>query len=208
MYKLTNPLEDTMYAPARDNEIIGFAGYIDQQLDHLRAAVYGLTEEQARLTPCRSALSVGGILKHIAYGLPTATRRLRGEIIERPLDEAAFAAYMGSFALTDDETADELIVRFDADRIEFLAAVRDCDPDGDSIEPPAPWAGILDPRPIKNRFYLGHMIEEFARHAGHADIIREELDGQSVPGLVLALAGAPANDFFTPYRAEPGTLLA
>ncbi|MCF8587067.1 mycothiol transferase [Gordonia liuliyuniae] len=197
-----------MYAPARDNEITGFAGYIDQQLDHLRASLYGLTEEQARLTPCRSALSVGGILKHIAYGLPTATVRLRGEIVDRPVDEAAFAAYLGSFALTDDETAAALIDRFDADRAAFMAAVRDCDPDGESVEPPAPWAGIFDARPIKNRFYLGHQVEEFARHAGHADIIREEIDGQSVPGLVLALAGAPANDFFTPYRAEPGTLLA
>ncbi|MCF8568651.1 DinB family protein [Gordonia sp. HY002] len=197
-----------MYAPARDDEITGFVNYLDQQLDHLRAALYGLTEEQARLTPCRSALSVGGLLKHIARDLPNAAARLRGEKVERVFDEAGFAEYMGSFALTDDETAAALIERFDADRVEFIAAARGCDPDGDSMELPAPWAGIFDSRPIKNRYYLGHLLEEYARHAGHADIIREEIDGQSVPGLVSSLAGAPANDFFTPYRAEPGTLLA
>ncbi|GAA4641688.1 DUF664 domain-containing protein [Gordonia humi] len=197
-----------MYAPARDTEIDTFAGYIDQQLDHLRAALYGLTEEQARTTPCAGALSVGGILKHVAQSLPAATARLRGEPLDRVFDEAAFAEYMSGFALTDDETAADLVVRFDADRIDYLAAVRACDPDGESTEPPAPWNGIFDPRPINNRFYLGHQIEEFARHAGHADIIREQIDGQSVPGLVLALSGAPANDFFTPFVPVPGTLLS
>ena len=53
-----------------------------------------------------------------------------------------------------------------------------------------------------------HLVEEFARHAGHADILREQIDGVAVPALVLTLAGAPANDFFQPYEAAPGTLLA
>lgn len=197
-----------MYAPARDNEITGFVGYIDQQLDHLRAAVYGLTEEQARRTPCRSALSVGGVLKHVAHSLPTATARLRGETVERHFDEAGFAEYAGSFVLAEDERAAALVERFDVDRAAFVAAARACDPDAESVEPPAPWAGIFDSRPIKNRYYLGHLLEEFARHAGHADIIREQIDGQMVPGMVQSLAGARANDFFTPFRPEPGTLLA
>ena len=45
-----------------------------------------------------------------------------------------------------------------------------------------------------------------ARHAGHADIIREQIDGMSVPAIVLSEAGAPANDFFQPYVAQPGTI--
>jgi hypothetical protein len=43
---------------------------------------------------------------------------------------------------------------------------------------------------------------------GHADIIREQIDGVVVPTLVLTLAGAAADDFFRPYRPAPGTLLA
>ena len=46
-----------------------------------------------------------------------------------------------------------------------------------------------------------------ARHAGHADIIREQIDGVSVPTLVLTLAGASVNDFFQPYQPAPDTLL-
>ena len=49
-------------------------------------------------------------------------------------------------------------------------------------------------------------MEELARHAGHADIIREQIDGTAVPTLVLTLAGAPANPFFEPYVPAPGTI--
>ena len=50
------------------------------------------------------------------------------------------------------------------------------------------------------------VVAESHRHAGHADIVREELDGQSIATLELSLAGMPANDFFTPYEAAPGTI--
>jgi hypothetical protein len=75
------------------------------------------------------------------------------------------------------------------------------------VAPPAPWHGIFDARPIHARYYLLHLVEEFARHAGHADIIREQLDGAEVPTPMLTLAGANANDFFQPYRPAWGTLL-
>ena len=42
-----------MYEPACDEEITGLVNYIDQQLDAIRAAAIGLTEDQARLRPCR-----------------------------------------------------------------------------------------------------------------------------------------------------------
>lgn len=48
--------------------------------------------------------------------------------------------------------------------------------------------------------------EELACHAGHADIIREQIDGMSIPALVLTLEGAPANNFFQPYVPAPGTI--
>ncbi len=44
-----------------------------------------------------------------------------------------------------------------------------------------------------------------ARHAGHADIIREQIDGVAVPQIQLSLEGMPANNFFQPYVAQPGT---
>ena len=45
-----------MYPPASNDEITGIVNYLDLQLSAIRAATVGLTDEQARLRPCRSAL--------------------------------------------------------------------------------------------------------------------------------------------------------
>jgi hypothetical protein len=88
----------------------------------------------------------------------------------------------------------------------YLEVFGAADPDARAVEPPAPWHARFDEKPIRLRYYLTHQIEEMARHAGHADIIREQLDGVSIPSLVLTLEGAPANDFFQPYIPTPGTI--
>jgi hypothetical protein len=201
------PLEATMYEPTRDDEITGLLGYVDQQLAAIRAAAIGLTDEQARLRPCRSALSIGGLIKHVTYGMRGATARLSGEDgAPGAIDEAGYAAHMSSFALEDDETAAEAMAAFDEERGAYLAALAATDPGAPSTEPPAPWFGIYDARPANARYYLVHQVEELARHAGHADIIREQIDGVAVPAVMLSQAGAPANDFFQPYVPRPGTI--
>lgn len=197
-----------MYAPAQHDEVTGLVNYIDEQLTAIRAAAFGLTEEQARATPCRSALSVGGIIKHAVFVMRGALERLRTEVSEQPVDGAAYAVFTDSFAVRDDETVAGTIEDFDRVRAQLLAAVAATDPAGGTTAPPAPWHGIFDARPIHARYHLVHLVEEFARHAGHADIIREQIDGVAVPALVLTLAGASANDFFQPYQPAPGTLLA
>ena len=44
-----------------------------------------------------------------------------------------------------------------------------------------------------------HLIEEFARHAGHADIVREQLDGAQAGQLMMAVNDIPGNDFIQPW---------
>lgn len=196
-----------MYAPAPDDEVTTLAGYLDQQLAAVRASVLGLTEEQARATPCRSALSLAGIVKHLAYGMHGWVTTLGADpTTPRPLDPTAFAAHAASFALTDDETVEAVLADFDAVRAELLAALAATDPDTPTVEPAAPWSGVMDERPARRRYLLLHLVEETARHAGHADLLREQLDGQSVPALVMSADGVPANDFFTPYVPAPGTI--
>jgi hypothetical protein len=197
-----------VYAPAQHDEVTGLVNYIDEQLTAIRAAAFGLTEEQARETPCRSALSVGGIIKHATYVMRGALERLENEVTEQPLDAAAYAAFTDSFAVREDETVGATIEEFDRVRAQLRAAVAATDPGSSTMAPPAPWHGIYDARPIHARHYLVHLVEECARHAGHADIIREQIDGMAVPALVLTLDGASANDFFQPYQPAPGTLLA
>src|SRR5512143_4062398 len=100
------------------------------------------------MTPCRSALSIGGLIKHITYGMRGATTRLSGHAATPPvIDDEAYAAYQSSFALTGDETVTGAIAAFDTARIAYLAAVAATDPAANTIEPPAPWHGIYDARP-------------------------------------------------------------
>jgi hypothetical protein len=196
-----------MYEPACDDEITGLVRHIDQQLDALRAAIIGLTDEQARTQPCRSVLSIAGLLKHVTGGMHGATARLTGHgEVRGEIDEAAYAAYLAEFSLTDHETSLGALAAFDAARGPYLAAIASTDPDAVVGEPPAPWHGIYDVRPARARYFLVHQIEELARHAGHADILREQIDGMAVPTVVLSQAGAPANDFFQPYEPAAGTI--
>jgi hypothetical protein len=197
-----------VYVPAQHDEVTGLVNYIDEQLTAIRAAAFGLTEEQARQTPCRSRCQSG---HHQARGLRQARST---EAAENRSHRAAgrwggaYAAFTDSFTVRDDETVAGTVEDFDRVRAQLLATVAATDAASDSMAPPAPWHGIFDARLIHPRYVLVHLVEEWARHAGHADIIREQIDGVGVPTLVLTLAGASANDFFQPYQPPPGTLLA
>lgn len=185
-----------MFGPGRHSEHDVIVGYLAEQLAAIRTAAYGLTDEQARATPCASTLSIGGLVKHACYvmdrrGAPTG------------FDAAGVALFVGSFALTEDETLEGVLARFDETRERYLADVRATDPGAEAVAPPAPWDGRPEPAESVERFALVHHIEEFARHAGHADIVREQLDGAQAASLALAEAGLPGNDFIQPWEPQP-----
>ena len=48
------------------------------------------------------------------------------------------------------------------------------------------------------------LIEEFARHAGHADLVREQLDGALAGQLTMAVHDIPGNDFIQPWERAAG----
>ncbi|GAB18287.1 hypothetical protein GOEFS_050_00650 [Gordonia effusa NBRC 100432] len=195
-----------MYLPQRDDEATSIANYIDQQLDAIRAAAFGLTADQLRETPCRSDLSIGGLIKHTLDGMRGAIDRLSGADATPEISEAGIADYLAGFVVSAEESVDALLDDFDAARRTLRELVLTSEPGAETLAPPAPWSGIYDARPIRVRYFLNHLIEEYARHAGHADIIREQIDGMSVPALVMTLEGAPANQFFTPYVPPPATI--
>ena len=61
------------------------------------------------------------------------------------------------------------------------------------------------PEAFTVRWVLAHLIEETARHAGHADVVRESIDGAQALELLAAAAGWPENEFVKPWRrTEPG----
>ncbi len=191
-----------MYVPTIHDESHGLAEYIDQQLEALRASAFGLTEEQARLTPTRSALSIGGIIKHTSFVIRPPERHEESIPEGGEITEDAYAAFMDTFALRDDETLAGTIATFDERRTAVVEWVRTSDPDEEITIPPAPWYGLMESSRARLRYSQAHIVEELARHAGHADIIREQIDGATSLELVLADTGRPATPFARPWTAE------
>lgn len=192
-----------MFHPGVHSENETITGYIDAQLAALRNAAHGLTDEQARETPCRSTLSIGGLIKHATFVISGHVPALAPPVEARPSPEqwAQMAAtFEDSFALREDESLEGALRAFDTTRKALIEHLETLDPGDDVMAPPAPWYGREDSVPAKARWELTHLIEELARHAGHADIIREEIDGAKAGPLHLAVAGLRGNQFMQPWR--------
>ena len=129
-----------------------------------------LTEEQARTRSTVSELTIAGLLKHVA------------DTEEMWQDFAAGGAAVGDarFALTAADTLERLRVRVAhvAAGTERLLATADLDeayalPENAWLPPGTCWS--------VRRVTL-HVLAETAQHAGHADIIREAIDGRKTMG--------------------------
>lgn len=81
----------------------------------------------------------------------------------------------------------------------YLDMVGSADLDATMPMGPFPWYGVTQPSEGALRYLVVHHVEEFARHAGHADLLREAIDGAKAAELNAAVEGRPANDFVTPW---------
>jgi Protein of unknown function (DUF664) len=186
-------------APVLDDERALLLAYIDQQRDGLRFAAYGLTDEQARLTPTEGSLSIGGLIKHVATMEESWIDRAAGRE-QRLSQEEQQAGYEGGFTLGPDETLTGALARLEQVARDTEAAVGGLGLD-DPVPVPkgVPWF----PDDLDNwtvRWVLLHLIEELARHAGHADIVRESIDGATMYELMAGAEGWPETDWLKPWR--------
>ena len=146
----------------------------------LRHTVRGLTEEQARLRPTVSALYLGGLIKHVAATEAAWVRFAEGgaEAMNRNWGPDASTRH---WHLQPGETLAGVLADYEAvarHTDEVVATIPDVD--ADHALPEAPWfeAGA---RWSVRRVFL-HVIAETSQHAGHADILRESIDGQRTMG--------------------------
>ncbi|MFI5533344.1 DinB family protein [Kitasatospora sp. NPDC051853] len=154
-----------------DTERDALNGFLDKQRAALLRKLDGLTDAQARLAPTASPLSLLGILKHSA-------------LWERRWFQIILAGHEhpGEWPHSTDDTDDDFHVD-ETDTVtewrayfEEQAAVSRELVAGLPLDTPCAWPKLAH----RNlRWVLLHMIEETARHAGHADIIRETLDGRT-----------------------------
>jgi len=187
--------------PPVADEREGLLAFLAQQRQALRAACFGLDEQQARATPSVSALSVGGLVKHLTAMERGWVRRAQGLPEAGPDDvEAASDDYADGFRLGPTETLVGALAAYDevaAETEAAMAAIPDLN-QAVPVPPDVPWFP-KDVEAWSVRWVLFHLIEETARHAGHADIVRESIDGATCYELLAALEGWPATDWLTPW---------
>jgi uncharacterized damage-inducible protein DinB len=189
-----------MNAPLVSDERQGLVAFLSHQREAVRHAAYGLSEDQALLTPTTSALSLGGIVKHLSYGERSWTDRIQG----LPFGDTAFQEYMGSLQLQAGETLAGALDQYEEAAARTDATIAGIDDLGRRVPlPAAPW--FPDPERCTVRWVLLHLIEETARHAGHADIVREALDGALSGPLMAAAEGWPEDGRVKPWRPTEQT---
>ncbi|MCO5967101.1 DinB family protein [Actinoallomurus soli] len=143
----------------------------------LRFTVRDLTDEQAARRTTVSELCLGGLIKHVTV----VERRWTGFILDGPAAMEDDADWEALFRMEEGETLAGLLDAYEetARRTdELLATLPDLDasqplPDRPWFAPGAHWSA---------RQVLLHLISETAQHSGHADIIREALDGAKTMG--------------------------
>jgi uncharacterized damage-inducible protein DinB len=155
----------------------------------LRVTARDLTEEQARQRSTTSSLTIGGLIKHVAATeerwarfITDGPSALGGDIDPNiDLSTMDFSEFEDGFRLTADETLAGVLARYDEvarATNELLATLPDLD--ARQPLPKAPWFPPNATRSARRAFV--HIIAETAQHAGHADIIRESIDGQKTMG--------------------------
>lgn len=185
--------------PPVNDERHGLLAYLAQQRDALRIAAFGLSDDQARATPIASALSVGGLIKHVA-----STERGWIDMVlqrERPANENSENAYLANFRLSTEETLSGVLDDYAAVASETESVIAGIADLGQPVPVPAgvPWfPDDVDAWSV--RWVLLHLIEETARHAGHADIVRESVDGATAFPLMAAAEGWPATPWLQPWQ--------
>ena len=184
-------------APPVVDERDGLLSYLRQQRDALRIATYGLTDEQARLRPTAGTLSIGGLVKHV-----TDVERTWIAMVRQEPDQRDASAYLDGFTMRDDETLRELLDDYALAADETEKVVAEVTDLGQPVPVPSgvPWFPA-DVEAWSVRWVLLHLIEETARHGGHADIVRESIDGATFHPLMAAAEGWPATPWLQPWTA-------
>ncbi|PWW64551.1 DinB family protein [Actinokineospora spheciospongiae] len=143
----------------------------------LRFTAQGITDEQARTRTGASELTLGGLIKHVAHTEAAWARFIQGGAAAMESVETDWAA---EFRMTEGETVEGLLAEYAEIAAATDALVATADLDVAHPLPVAPWFEVGKSRSVRR--VLLHIIAETAQHAGHADIVREGLDGQKTMG--------------------------
>ena len=157
---------DRVDPPLAADEKTMLNAFLDYQRATMLRKAEGLTEEQARWSPVPSGTSIFGLLAHlVSVERGWFSKVMAGRDVRLPWSDADPDA---------DWRGDEYATLADVVR----AYEEECARSREVVAAADLEARCETPRAAYSvRWILVHMVEETARHAGHADIVREQLDG-------------------------------
>ncbi|HYY45139.1 MAG TPA: DinB family protein [Actinomycetota bacterium] len=161
---------DTGEVAAVADERTTLDAFLDYYRAALKAKVRGVAEEDARRRLVSSATTLAGLIKHLTR---VEVSWFQHRLAQTPAEELPELRWIdepnGDFHVGPNETVQSLIAHYDEQCARSRATAAQYPLDH---VVPHPHLGQ-----VSLRWIYVHMIEETARHAGHADILREQLDG-------------------------------
>ena len=150
-------------------------------LDFYRAALteraHGLTHEQMQMTHPPATLTLSRLIAHMVYVEQLWFRdRWAGDGYTAPWDSLDFDSdFDAEMAHGQTLTTEELLAEYDKAIVDSRARVA-------AVESLDELSALPNREGVHwdMRWILVHMIEEYARHCGHADLIRESIDGNTL----------------------------
>jgi uncharacterized damage-inducible protein DinB len=167
--------------PLRGDEVSTLRHFLDFHRDTFRWKCSGLTQEQLSRALPPSDMTLGGMMKHLALVESSWLERVyAGGSCMPPFDTVDWQADPDwEWHTAADDSPQELRALFDeavhrADAV-IDAALADTGLEGVSQRP----SRREGKGSFSLRWILVHLIEEYSRHNGHADLIRQSIDGQT-----------------------------
>jgi uncharacterized damage-inducible protein DinB len=163
--------------PLAGDETATLLGFLEFQRATLAWKCSGVDAAGLRATVGATSMTLGGILKHLAYvESDWFSRWLHGQDRQPPWDTVDWKTEPDwEWDSAAEDSAEQLFALWQGTVARARSLVADALADGDLGQPTRrSWP---DGRAPSLRWILCHMIEEYARHNGHADLLRESVDG-------------------------------
>jgi hypothetical protein len=171
------PVPERIDPDVQGGEAELLTGFLEYHRATFLQKVSGLTKEQMAQTTAASSLTLAGLTKHLALVEDSwFTERIAGRPLPEPWASAPFDDDR-DWELTSavDDEPEDLIAQYHESCARSRAVVAEIgDLDRLSVVPDG-----LSGKVFNLRWVLLHLIEETARHNGHADLLREAIDGQT-----------------------------
>jgi len=166
--------------PLDGDEVETLAGFLDYQRATMRWKCAGLDADGLRATTAASTMTLGGLYKHMAYVEDHWFSRF---LHDNPRGEPWASVDWNADQDWDwhsaaDDTPEELREMWESS-VERSRELVDAALAKGDLGQPSKKAWPKGDRPSL-RWILCHMIEEYARHNGHADLLREAVDGGAI----------------------------